>query len=135
MKIAEIYAADWHRNSRPPDIIDFLISRGGLLDQGGELRAMDLNRVRKGQFGILSTRRGMTLDHAREAAEEAGYLKRDSYISDLLSAIQATALGAPVYRPEDAVVWRENERNRLAQQLQDQTEEDLWNPNNAFADL
>lgn len=133
MKIVEIFA-DWQRSTRPPDIIDFLIMHGGILDRGGELRAMDLNRVRKGQFGILSTRRGMSLDHAREVAEEAGYLRPGSYISDLLDAIQATALGHPVYRPEDAVVWHEQERDRRNQQMQDQ-ETDFWHPDNLFAGL
>lgn len=137
MKIREIYQP-WHKATRPPDIIDFIIQQGGLQDQGGELRAMDLNKVRKGQWGILSTRHGLPLDHARETAEEHGYLPPGSTIADLLDAIRATSLGHPVYRPEDAYVWHELRRNQWHQDLEDarrQEEEDFWNPNNALAGL
>ena len=63
-----------------PDLIRFLIARGGVKDAGGELRAMDLHRVNPGWFGRLSRQNGMSLDRAREAAEEAGYLRHGSDI-------------------------------------------------------
>ena len=88
--------------SGEPDLIRFLISRGGVKDAGGELRAMDLHRVNPGWFGRLSRQNGMSLDRAREAAEEAGYLRHGSDINDLLDAIRETSHGRPTFRPEDA---------------------------------
>jgi len=101
--------------SRPPpkpqDIVEFLTSRGGVRDDGGELRAMDTNRVNggygtggvgKGSFGILSREKGLPPDHAREIAEEAGYLKPGSSISDLYDAIHDSVRGRPHYSDADA---------------------------------
>lgn len=96
---------------KPQDIVEFLISRGGVRDDGGELRAMDTNRVNggygtggvgRGAFGILSRKNGMPPDTAREAAEEAGYLKPGSTISDLYDAIHDSTRGIPHYSDRDA---------------------------------
>ena len=58
---------------RPADLIDILLARGGVQDAGGELRAMDLDKVQKEYFGRLARSNGMPLDTARELAVEAGY--------------------------------------------------------------
>ncbi len=52
-------------------LTQFLKRKGGLKDEGGDLAAMD---ARKGAPGLIR-KNGMTLDKAREAAVEAGYLK------------------------------------------------------------
>lgn len=101
--------------SRPPpkpqDIVEFLISRGGVRDDGGELRAMDTNRVNggygtggvgTGQFGVLSRKNGLPPDTAREYAAEAGYLSPESTISDLFDAIHDSTRGLPHYSERDA---------------------------------
>ncbi len=98
---------------RPQDLIQFLRSRGGLaLDDGGELRAMDLDKGRG--FARLTNPKGMTLDEARELAVESGYLHPDSDINDLLFALHRTQGGQPVFNvsnPESAT-WLEFDRAR-----------------------
>lgn len=76
-------------------LLQFLASRGGLAPDP-ELTALDIgdHRVqipgRKGFFGLIRPT-GMKLDMAREAAEEAGYLRgehnKTSTVRDLLDAI------------------------------------------------
>jgi DNA-binding XRE family transcriptional regulator len=82
---------------KPPTIIEFLIGLGGVRDTMGDLRAMDLHRVNKGVFGRLAHNGAgaITIDRAREAAEEARYIRPDSTISDLLEAIRDQASGLP----------------------------------------
>lgn len=96
---------------KPQDIVEFLTSRGGVRDDGGELRAMDMNRVNggygtggvgTGSFGILSRKNGLPPDTAREYAEEAGYLKPGSTISDLFDAIHDSSRGRPHYSDRDS---------------------------------
>lgn len=93
---------------------------------------MDLNRVQKGKFGILARRNGLTLDYAREAAEEAGYLRPGSDINDLLDAIRETALGHPVFRPGDEGDWRAFQAAERHRQLE--ADADPWDPNTMFED-
>src|SRR5205085_4528663 len=87
--------------SKPQDIVSFLISRGGVRDDRGELAAMDMDKINKGYFGRLSHSKGMTLDYAREAAQEAGYLRPGSDINSLLDAIHDTTHGAPIFSRGD----------------------------------
>ncbi len=77
-----------------PTLCTFLIRRGGLRDQCGDLRAMDAHKRR---VGLVRKRGGLSLDYAREAAAEAGYLPADSYVSDLLDAIARELRGHAVY--------------------------------------
>lgn len=116
---------------RPEDIVEFLKSRGGVFDEGGDLRAMDLNRTQRGAFGILSTRNGLSLDYAREAAEEAGFLRPGSTTTDLLGAIQETARGNPVFRPEDAVDYKLDAGRRRGGDFADAG---AFDPNQMFAE-
>jgi hypothetical protein len=86
-------------------LVEFLADRG-IIDDAGELAsigASDLsrNRARKGKPD-----RRVTLDYAREAAEEAGYIGRAGEVQvttvpDLLNAIDAELRGSPVYARED----------------------------------
>lgn len=107
---------------KPQDIVEFLISRGGVRDDGGELRAMDMNRVNGGygtegvgvgQFGILSRKNGLPPDTAREYAVEAGYLHPNATISDLYDAIHDSSRGIPHYSGSDAGIaadWEHYQR-------------------------
>jgi hypothetical protein len=79
--------------SQPQTLIGFLKSIGGLRDNT-ELRLRD---ARVTWPGLVNNKRGRNLDHAREAAEEAGYLPAFSSVSDLLNAID----GHPTYRWQD----------------------------------
>ncbi|HXF44860.1 MAG TPA: hypothetical protein VNK91_01960 [Burkholderiaceae bacterium] len=75
-----------------PSLVDFLVSRGGLREQGGELAARDARLARRG----LVREQGLELDHAAELAVEAGYLaERDP--NQLLEAIGAELAGEPVF--------------------------------------
>jgi hypothetical protein len=81
-------------------LIDFLRDRGGLKDESGDLRAAELDKRFKG----LINKNGMSLDHAREAAAEAGYLGSDidhamseTTPNDLINAIDSH----PVYSVHD----------------------------------
>lgn len=84
----------------PESLVGFLKRHGGIKDDGGELAARDLSR----QFPGLVNRRGMSLDAAREAAAEAGYLGGDTShavsettVNDFLDALD----NHPVYSVHD----------------------------------
>jgi len=91
-------AAATNRQASPQTLIDFLIRRGGVQDQGGELRALDAQLVHFRKGGRLVNPRGLTPDYAREAAEEAGFLKPGSTPADLYNAVAEEISGRPVYR-------------------------------------
>jgi len=75
-----------------PSLIEFIRSKGGLKDSGGELKSRDAGK------GIVR-KNGMELDRAREAAVESGYLPEDATISDFLDALDAELRGKPRYSP------------------------------------
>lgn len=82
------------RDVHGPSLLDFLVAKGGLQDQGGELAARDARLARRG----LVRDTGRTLDDAAEQAVEAGYLDvRDPNL--LLERIGAELRGEPVYAP------------------------------------
>lgn len=90
-------------------LVDFLVSRGGIKDQGGELAANDLQLVHHRAGGrLVNNTRGMPLDAAREAAAEAGFIRPNADINDFLDAVTSHQ---PVYRISDAA----DEANRAAQ--------------------
>lgn len=111
--------------SKPPSLLSFLVGRGGIADEGGELEAMD---ARIGRPGLVSNN-GMSLDYAREAAEEAGYLRPNSTTNDLLDSVQDELNGRKVYTPEEeaeagqatSAVKSEVERERFESSLADVT--------------
>lgn len=98
-------------NASPPQpksvsLFQFLASKGGIQDQNGELRAMDLHRAFvPGKGKLVRPNGGLTLDRARELAEEAGYLRASdrseqfgrTEINDLLEALRAESFGRKVY--------------------------------------
>ena len=125
---------------RPPDIVEFLTRAGGIKDQGGELRAMDLNRVNQGTFGRLAHANGMPLDTARETAEEARYLPSGSDINDLLGAIDTSYRGKPVYSANDegpAQLWQQwrSQELKAPQGPSDFAPGQAFDPNEMFQGL
>lgn len=92
---------------RPKTLVEFLIDRGGLKDEGGELAFMGADRFSiRGRGRLVAKKGGESLDYAREAAEQAGYLGRDgeyqvATLEDLKVAIDAELRGNPVYARED----------------------------------
>lgn len=77
-----------------PSLFTFLIRHGGVLDEGGELKANDIHRQR---IGLVRRNGGMPLDTARERAIEHGYLSPDADISDLLDAMVEESHGRRVF--------------------------------------
>lgn len=95
----------------PATLLQFLADRGGLQDFKGELRVMDAH-LKKVQIGRrkrpLVSKKGMTLDGAVEAAEQAGYLSPSDpnqpakyAINDLLDQIDQELSGKPIYSQFD----------------------------------
>lgn len=89
----------------PVDLVGFLRSQGGVIDQGGELSALGIDNLPRkmdfskgeGFLGRLVNPEGMTLDDAAERAWEAGYfpnhIERPG-VNELLDAIGETHSGA-----------------------------------------
>lgn len=101
MSLAET-GAEWPspRRYKPKSLFRFLTDRGGLQP------CPDLKYILDGSHGWMVRRSGMTLDRAREACVEAGYLNdpsqytgnvSDSTIADLLELIAAEARGIKQY--------------------------------------
>lgn len=84
-------------------LIRFLASRGGIQDEGGELRAMDAHKAFVPGFGKLVRPGGMDLDTAREAAAELGYIPEGTDTRELLAAIERDLSGQPVYARQGVV--------------------------------
>lgn len=104
---AEIAGPPPLQGRRPKTLVEFLIDRGGLKDEGGELAFMGADRFSiRGRGRLVARKGGESLDYAREAAEQAGYLGRDgetqvATLEDLKVAIDAELRGNPVYARED----------------------------------
>jgi hypothetical protein len=107
--------------NRAQSLVEFLKARGGLLDQGGELKAIGAERLAakpRGGKGRNVDRR-VPLDAAREAAEEAGYIGRPgetqtTTVADLLDAIDQEMRGNRVWSREDAPDMTGNAEAALA---------------------
>lgn len=91
-----------------PSLVEFLRERGGVVDTGGDLRAMDVDASLAPFQRRLVTEDGASLDDALQFAREAGYFPELSdnpdaptefSINDLLDAIGAEMGGQPRYAP------------------------------------
>jgi hypothetical protein len=101
----------------PPSLLQFLASKGGL-GPDAELQAIGAHSHTVNVDGVgrrkLVRQGGWPLDYAREAAEEAGYLRGDhkgtSGVNDLLDAVDAEMRGQKRYPEgfEGTVTKREN---------------------------
>lgn len=103
---------------RPQSLADFVRSRGGVQDTGGDLASMGMGRL------IARPGQGLSPDAMREAAAEAGYLGADTaramaetHPNDLLNALEN---GERTYsvRDYDAVhAWDQHDQAREAYDL------------------
>jgi hypothetical protein len=108
---------------KPQGLLSWLQRQGGVVDEGGELRALDLHRTRPG----LINKAGMSLDDAALAAQEEGFIgeakgagARDAErasINDLLGAIDRESHGSPVYRRDDLLPDKVDRLNELQGRL------------------
>lgn len=90
-----------------PSLGEFLREKG-VKDDRGDLAAMDVDKGIRFKKKMLREN-GMSLDKAREAAVEAGYLPEGSDINALLDAVGNELKGQPVYSPG-------NENSKLVDQ-------------------
>lgn len=96
----------------PQTLFDFIASRGGIKEDGGELAAMGVNRKFVPGRGALVRKNGLALDKAREAAAEAGFFDHlygnadeataKSTVADFLDLVDQENRGNPVYSSQDA---------------------------------
>lgn len=89
-------------------MMEFLAQRGGVVDSGGELAAMNVEAWHRPSQGGKAFRRRFVRqdaagsndfapDQAARAAVEAGYLPEGATADDLFAAVQAEMSGRPVY--------------------------------------
>lgn len=85
---------------RRQSLVEFLATSGGIDDPKlvGEITTINENdrTARRGKQRLVVPN-GRTLDSAREAAAEAGYLPADSDVNDFLALIDQEQGGSPVY--------------------------------------
>jgi hypothetical protein len=109
------------RARQPVSLLHFLASRGGLArDAGGDLVALDAHKhLVPGKGMLVRKTGGMTLDRAREAAEEAGYLPHDSTIADLLDGVDEELRGRKQYSRIDQGQVQEMREAAMAEDAAD----------------
>lgn len=95
----------------PTDLLEFLRESGGMRDDGGELQAMDAHKEHIGKAFQKRLVRdgGLSLDSAREAAAEAGYLSPNTTVADFLDVVSENLQGRPVYSAADVTEVQERE--------------------------
>jgi len=97
---------------KPQSLLNFLASEGGIKDDGGELATLGLSKKFLPGRGALVRKNGLSLDYAREAAAQAGYLDgiygnpetavEKSTIADFLNLLDQEHRGDPVFASRDA---------------------------------
>lgn len=94
----------------PQTLLEFL-SVKGLREERGELAALEADKwhLEKPFRKRLIRPDGLELDIAREAAAEAGYLRSDSTIPDLLELMDQELRGEPVYSDRDLSIVMERQ--------------------------
>lgn len=108
-----------------PNLSSFLVKKGGVQDQGGELSARDAGKLRPG----LVSGAGLDLDGAREAAVEAGYLAEDADVNTFIDALDADLRGNSVYSEQQGNLERQ------AFELDRQTLLDAISDNDTLRDM
>ena len=112
------------RTRKPESLVDWIISKGGMQDPGGDVRAMGGDMVHHQKGGRLLNPNGRYPDYVREGAVEEGFLKPGADINDLYSGINEELAGNPVYRQHEEAeghAWQtqqaEAERSAHAYQM------------------
>lgn len=100
-----------------PTLIDFIKSKGGLLDEGGELTARDAGKEHR---GLVRPQAGKSLDAMAELAAEAGYLPPDYSPNALLAALDRELAGEPVRSRYEAGDPHLQELGTMLEQLDEQ---------------
>jgi len=108
------------RTTRRPQSLSEFLAREGLVDEGGELAALDLDKLSiPGSGRLVRKEGGLPLGRAREMAAEAGYIHgfgsredavANSRVDDLVSALREEQAGRRIFAmgdDEQARIWRE----------------------------
>jgi hypothetical protein len=106
------------RGTTPDDLLSFLTRKGGVQDLGGDLAASGGGAYHHQAGGRLINPRGLPLDRAREAAEEAGFLPPGSDINDLKNAISEGLTGRKVFRPEEETAGNARRQTNSEQNME-----------------
>ncbi len=104
-------------------LLDHLSANGGLVDEGGDLKAMDADKWHRGQPGRrkLINPEGESLDNATLHAWEAGYFPNHGErpeINDLLDGIRNELNGNKIYKTPSAEATKRGEFRDLRGQLE-----------------
>lgn len=78
---------------KTPSLLQFIRSKGGVIDEGGELKMMDASK----QYIGLVNKNGVDLDTMGEALWEAGYFTERPTVAELLDLIDSELRGTKHY--------------------------------------
>lgn len=106
----------------PVSLLEFIGSKGGVQDQGGDLKAIGADKHFVPGQGRIVRKNGLSLDYAREAAVEAGYLKQDATIADFLDAVAEEVSGRRVYLPHEVAKAQERSMARKLDREQERVD-------------
>lgn len=99
----------------PLSLGEYLAITGGIRDDRGDLQHIGAHQHFIPRAGMLVRKTGRTLDYARVAAAEQGYLPMQSDIRDFLDLIDQEVRGFPVYAGADVA---EVEADRQAEAVE-----------------
>jgi len=83
-------------------VLEMLADRGGVIDEGGELSARDADKWHIKRYNRKFVKEGgLSLDGAREAAIEEGYLNEGDDVNELMDVIDKELRGENVYATQN----------------------------------
>lgn len=112
-------------------LAEFLMERGGIRDEGGELAAIDAKKAfsnMRGFRGLVNEKSGMSIADAAELAADAGYIEVDEHGKsndhDVIEALAEEAAGTPRRRRgagiDESKAGKREELMNLGQYLSEQ---------------
>lgn len=123
-------------------LTQFIAQKGGIKDNDpliGDIRSsIGKNNKLVPGFGALIRKNGIGLDRLREAAAEAGYIKRDTDINALLNALDSDLAGKPIHAMGEEVippVHRGDHLHAIETALDDALREVGLDPSNVPAEV
>jgi pyridoxal biosynthesis lyase PdxS len=127
-------------SKRTVSLLQYIAANGGIKDESGELKAMNLDKHNVPFFGKLVKDTGKSHDYMRESAAQEGYFdhiygSRDRAVAestpaDLRELIKEESLGNKIFPTRDIAVLEENAR---AKELSTQADEQAYRESEAGA--
>jgi hypothetical protein len=104
------------KRAAPDDLMSFIIRKGGIKDDKGDVFSMGGGAYHHRAGGrLINKTRGVGDDYMREAAVEAGFLPPDADLNDFYNAIGDGLSGRKVYRPSDIAEAEQTKRDASEQ--------------------